>query len=285
MSLGHQIKEARAARSLTQEALAERLGVVPQTVSKWERDESQPDAALLVPLADALGISLDTLFGRETGTWEDAREALLRWLPRVDGESRQAQVMTLMTFAFEYLMGRWDTDNTGPDPFDFGPLYPADGWDYHLLGDEMAALLGTKPFLPFGFFAGEGPEGWAPLFEDSDLLAPIFEALGDRDCRRAILRSLSGPHHTPFLRADAGEVLGVEDPEAVLPRLQKLMMLTVENARVDGEDTEILHFQANTHMLALLLLARAVFGPEPPSAGMGGIGAHRVGTPPLRKKE
>ncbi len=285
MNLGEAIRSARTAKDLTQEALAAAVGVVPQTVSKWERGESQPDTELLSPLADALGISLDRLFERQNGSWEDAREALLRWLPRWEEESRQDQIMTLMTFAFQYLMGRWDKDNKGPDPFDFGPLYPADGWDYTLLGDEMLALLGTKKVLPFGLFLGEGPEGWGPLFEDPDLLAPVFEALGDRDCRRVILRGLSTPHYTAFLREEAAEVLGVEDPEAVIPRLQRFRMITSRKVRIDGEETEILNLQADVHMLAILLLARVLYGPEGNTAGMSGMGRHRFDTPPLRRKE
>ncbi len=285
MNLGEAIRNARTAKGLTQEALAAAVGVVPQTVSKWERNESQPDTELLSPLADALDISLDRLFDRQNGSWEDAREALLRWLPRREEESRQDQIMTLLTFAFQFLMGRWDEGRTGPDPFDFGPLYPPDGWDYTLLGDEMLALLGTKKVLPFGLFLGEGPEGWGPLFEDPDLLAPVFECLGDRDCRRAILRALSVPRYAAFLREDAAEVLGAEDPEAVISRLQKLRMVSTRKVRIDGEETELLHFQADVHILAILLLARACFGPEGNAAGMSGMGKHRVGTPPLRRKE
>ncbi|MBR4703333.1 MAG: helix-turn-helix transcriptional regulator [Oscillospiraceae bacterium] len=284
MNLGEAIRNARTAKGMTQEALAEMIGVVPQTVSKWERNESQPDTELLSPLADALGISLDRLFDRQSGSWEDAREALLRWLPRWEEESRQDQIMTLMTFAFQYLMGRWDKDNKGPDPFDFGPLYPADGWDYTLLGDEMLALLGTKKVLPFGLFLGEGPEGWGSLFEDPDLLAPVFDVLGDRDCRRVLLRRLSVAGSASFLREEAGEVLGVEDPEAVISRLQKLRMVSIRKARIDGEETELLHFQADVHILAILLLARACFGPEGNAAGMSGMGRHRFDTPPLRRK-
>lgn len=285
MNLGEAIRSARTAKGMTQETLAEKVGVVPQTVSKWERGESQPDTELLSPLADALDTSLDRLFDRQGGSWEDAREALLRWLPRWEEESRKDQIMTLMTFAFQYLMGRWDKDRTGPDPFDFGPLYPADGWDYYLLGDEMAAFLGTKPILPFGLFLGEGPEGWAPLFEDPDLLAPVFEALGDRDCRRVILRGLSIPRYTAFLREEASEVLGVEDPEAVIPRLQRFRMITSQKVRIDGAETELLNLQADVHMLAILLLARVLYGPEGNTAGMSGVGKHRFNTPPLRRKE
>lgn len=283
MSLGEQIRSARTAGGMTQESLADALGVVPQTVSKWERDESQPDASLLPDLADALSISLDRLFERKVGSWEDAKEALLRWLPRKEGESQQEQIMTLMIFIFQYLMGRWD-ENKIRDPFDFGPLYPPDGWDYRMLGDEMLALLGTRKNLPFGLFMGEGPEGWLPLFNDPDLLAPVFEALGDRETRRVILYCLSGVHTAAVLADDAAELLGVEDPEAVIARLKKLNMLSAEHARVDGKETELLYFRSNEHMLAILLLARAVFGPEPHTASLAGGGTHRFGTPALRRK-
>ena len=53
----------RQARGMTQEALAEELGVSPQAVSKWERDQSAPDISLLPELAVCFGVTLDELFG------------------------------------------------------------------------------------------------------------------------------------------------------------------------------------------------------------------------------
>ena len=50
---------------LTQEALAQRLGVTNQAVSKWESGQSCPDIALLPQIADLFGITIDQLFGRE----------------------------------------------------------------------------------------------------------------------------------------------------------------------------------------------------------------------------
>ena len=49
---------------LTQEALAQKLGVTNQAVSKWESGQSCPDAALLPQLADLFGITIAALFGR-----------------------------------------------------------------------------------------------------------------------------------------------------------------------------------------------------------------------------
>lgn len=60
---------------LTQEALANKLGVTNQAVSKWESGQSCPDIALLPQIADLFGITIDALFGREAKT-EPKREEL-----------------------------------------------------------------------------------------------------------------------------------------------------------------------------------------------------------------
>lgn len=59
--LGENLKALRTARGLSQEELACRLHVVRQTVSKWERGLSVPDAEMLVCIARELGVSVETL--------------------------------------------------------------------------------------------------------------------------------------------------------------------------------------------------------------------------------
>ena len=65
MTLGKQIAQHRKNLGLTQDALAEKLGVTAQAVSKWENDQSCPDIATLPKLADLFGVSTDELLGRE----------------------------------------------------------------------------------------------------------------------------------------------------------------------------------------------------------------------------
>lgn len=71
-TMGACIAHARREKGLTQEALANRLGVTNQAVSKWESDACCPDVMLLPPLSDALGLTLDALFGRETAEPEQS---------------------------------------------------------------------------------------------------------------------------------------------------------------------------------------------------------------------
>ena len=62
MELGKKIKQLRFKAGLTQEQLAERLGIGPQSVSKWETGVSMPDITALPLLAETFGVTIDDLF-------------------------------------------------------------------------------------------------------------------------------------------------------------------------------------------------------------------------------
>ena len=68
MEIGAQIKSLRTQRGITQETLAERLGVSPQAVSKWERGTGLPDMQLLPAISAYFGVSIDELFALSDDT-------------------------------------------------------------------------------------------------------------------------------------------------------------------------------------------------------------------------
>lgn len=65
LTLGKRIVTHRKRLGLTQDQLAERLGVTAQAVSKWENDQSCPDISTIPLLAEIFGITTDSLLGRE----------------------------------------------------------------------------------------------------------------------------------------------------------------------------------------------------------------------------
>ena len=65
MILGNKIAYYRKKLSITQDALAQQLGVTNQAVSKWESDQCCPDVMLLPKIADVFSVTIDELFGRE----------------------------------------------------------------------------------------------------------------------------------------------------------------------------------------------------------------------------
>jgi len=83
-NINETIKQLRTDANMTQDQLAEKLGVSRQAVSQWETGFTLPDVALLPTIADTFGVTIDALFGREapspTGYIED--------IPADDGKIR-----------------------------------------------------------------------------------------------------------------------------------------------------------------------------------------------------
>ena len=61
MDLGNKLQQARAKANLTQEQVAETLGVSRQTISNWENEKTYPDIRSVVTLSDLYNVSLDYL--------------------------------------------------------------------------------------------------------------------------------------------------------------------------------------------------------------------------------
>ena len=97
--IGQRIKDLRKKADLTQDRLADYLGVTSQAVSKWEVGSASPDLALIAPLCRVLGCSADELLGigreedrgREAGLLEELRGILsARPGTRIDTERFRA---------------------------------------------------------------------------------------------------------------------------------------------------------------------------------------------------
>ena len=80
MEIGKKIRQLRVKCGLTQEQLADRLGLSAQAVSKWENAVAMPDITLLPELAGIFGVSIDELFDLT------AEQKLLRIESRLDTE-------------------------------------------------------------------------------------------------------------------------------------------------------------------------------------------------------
>ena len=69
--LNKNIKARRKAKGLSQEELAIKLNVVRQTVSKWEKGLSVPDAGMVIQIAEVLDTSVNVLLGEEIPVSEE----------------------------------------------------------------------------------------------------------------------------------------------------------------------------------------------------------------------
>ena len=78
MCIGKQITSLRNASNITQEELAEKVGVSRQAVTKWELDESTPTLSKIIALADVFGVSIDKLVGHEETLYDRVKNIVCK---------------------------------------------------------------------------------------------------------------------------------------------------------------------------------------------------------------
>ena len=87
MKLGQKIAELRKKSSLSQEALAEKMNVSRQAVSKWESNQSIPDIEKIVDLSELFGVTTDYLLKNGTPSFElpgkSSEEKIEKALPAI----------------------------------------------------------------------------------------------------------------------------------------------------------------------------------------------------------
>ena len=277
MSLGESIHAARKAAGLSQEALGEKLGVVSQTVSKWERGESAPDAMLLPTLADALGVSLDALFDR-TPTDGEMEDALVAWLRPKPERERIDAMLLLHRRQLELSIGMVDEE------ISFGRGTP-EHVRYAMLGKNDLAFFRNHPKGPAAFIFKEPEAGWETLFEDPERFRALWEALGDEETLRAAKKILSMPCSGIVARSVLDKLLGLAEPGKTIPLLMRLNLLYFDTRIVDGRETEICFLTPDPAVLALLTLAKLFYDPERGETEMYVTGGGWHFRPPLYRNE
>ena len=105
--IGRFIAALRTEQGLTQRELAEKLHISDKTVSKWETSRGLPDASLMLPLCQALGISVNELLSGErldeSAYREKAEENMVTLLRRGTGKKLLHSLCSVSCFALSFL--------------------------------------------------------------------------------------------------------------------------------------------------------------------------------------
>lgn len=101
-NLGEKLFELRKAKNLSQEEVADKLGVTRQSVSKWETNQSTPDFDKIVPLCELFEITTDELLKGEKKQ-EEAKEEIKKEekvLTRDEVRTKSAEVVSSSVFTY-----------------------------------------------------------------------------------------------------------------------------------------------------------------------------------------
>lgn len=109
--LNDNIRNYRKKKGMTQEELAVRLHVVRQTVSKWEKGQSVPDAEMLQNIADELGVTVNELLGADFND-DVNRNAVADQLSRINEQlairnRRTGNVIRIIAIIFGIIVLLW----------------------------------------------------------------------------------------------------------------------------------------------------------------------------------
>ena len=106
MDMGVVIKKYRKEAGMTQEEMANRLGVTTPAVNKWENSNSKPDIELLAPIARLLDISLDTLLSFHENLSDTEIEEIIRKMDRMFSEEGYEKIYEWALRIFLFLHQR-----------------------------------------------------------------------------------------------------------------------------------------------------------------------------------
>ncbi len=182
-NLGQTVTALRKSRSITQEQLADALGISSQSVSKWETGATLPDISLLPALADYFDVSIDYLFHGESVTYGDLRTVIADRVQAQPYENGIAEFMSLSASAFFGL----HCGNLRPRSEKMNDAAALHDTVHHG-GPDGLATYDTRGML-FGvtrdFFAHVNAADTAAC------MANVFSVLGSRDTALILLSVLS----------------------------------------------------------------------------------------------
>lgn len=113
MEIGSRLKNARSEHGLTQEQVAEELGVSRQSISNWENNRSYPDIVSVIKMSDLYSVSLDELLKEDKKMIEHLNEVTntvrsRQWISKLIEVGSYMVVWILTIIGFWTIMGPTD---------------------------------------------------------------------------------------------------------------------------------------------------------------------------------
>ena len=255
MSLSANIKRLRLDKNLTQEQLATRLGVSAQAVSKWETSETYPDGALLVPLANELGVSLDELFGNETVTMADISGRIVKLIHNTEAKER---FNVARDIGWQIERGLFNCRMEIGKRYDPNEIKNQKNASY-ILDDNGFTIVsnGKEPF--FSVFP-QPAEGYGHFLNDKDDLQKIFAALSHMDTMNALIYLYQKNENYVFESAVLERDCEIANDQinAVIDDLLTLKIIWKQELTINGESRVLYYSRPSHKLLAVLLMTREI---------------------------
>lgn len=255
MGLSENIKKFRLEKQLTQEQLAAKLNLSAQAVSKWETSETYPDGAILVSLANELGVSLDELFGNDTVSMSDISRRIISLIHETDSDKRFHLARDI---CWQIERGLFNCRMGIEKKYDADEIKNQHNASY-ILDDHGFTLIsnGKEPF--FAVFP-QPEEGFGQFLNDKDELQKIFATLSHTDTMKAIIWLYRKSENYIFESAVLAKNCHIQNErmDTVIENLSLLQIIQKQELSINGQKRILFYSQPSHKLLALFLIAREI---------------------------
>ena len=252
MSLSQNIKKLRLQKKMTQEQLASLLGVSAQAVSKWETSETYPDGALLVPIANALNVSLDVLFDNKAYSMKDLSTRIRNLIANTP---REQQFHLARDIGWQIEKGLFNCCMSIEDDYSPDEINTQTRSSY-ILNDYGFTHIsnGRAPF--FSVFP-EYSNNLSEVIGDGEEIRQIFAALSSPKTMKAVLFILGKEANYVFESEVLAEVCEIpfEHIDEVLNDLTMLHLVYKNDLEIDEKKCRLYYSRPDHRIIPLFLFA------------------------------
>ena len=250
-----ELKRLRKSKGITQEQLADKVGVSPQAVSKWEIS-SYPDAQLLPAIADALDVTIDELYGRgkeEINIYDRVMESL-KAIPEFD--DRTSVCFEICRAMIMGIMGR-----SKHIPLE-EMVYNAEDWEQHSEVTNKKSIFQARlnGNLQYFLFMPEPEKGYDKILSYDEKAVELFEFLGTPDALRAMYY-VAGRKTTMFFndKTLACE-LGIKPERAreIIQGMLKFKFIWEADFNAGNENEKIYQYLSGCNFVSFLTFTRTL---------------------------
>jgi len=245
LCIGKHIAELRKQKGITQETLAEVVGVSGQAVSKWESGGS-PDIELLQPIADYFNVSIDRLFGRTSHNFANVEANIVEYInqsPKTEERMRRAFELcwTIEFGMFGRLENAPDMNKT---------------WGSHssVLCSSGITSLNMREAQRYFLIMPQPEAGWGKTFYYTDEYRDMLTALSDEETLKAVFFLYARDAEKAFTPTLLETHLGIKPEKAmiILEWLKKHKLASTTEIELDDDIKVVYNFKPNPSFLPFL---------------------------------
>ncbi len=259
MSFSQNIKRYRLAKNFTQEELAEKLGISAQAISKWETSETYPDGTLLVPLAQALDVSLDALFGNDVCTMQDISTRIRNLI----ADTPDAERMHLCRdICWQIEKGLFNCRMSIDDSYDPDEIKKKKRFSY-ILSDYGFTYICNDQF-PFFTLFPQYDDTLGDTIGEGKMLTELFSHLSRPETMLAILWLFKKYEGFVFEASRLCAECAIDDKfsETVIADLLSLELIQKLDVALNNEVRTLYTAYPSHKLLALFILALSLLNPS-----------------------